>query len=224
MKKRLYQVVLTGLLSLACMASAQAFVWENLFRQPDAQALKQQRLQDWQQLIEDARRDNEWQRLNRVNRFFNQITYKTDADLWGKADYWATPREFLSQGAGDCEDYAIAKYLTLKTLGVPDKRLFLTHVTLRSTGQQHMVLLYREADSGALLVLDNRNNRIRPFTGQSELIPIYSFNDASLWLTFPDAQMQPVGPSTQVSNWVALREKYHREQLPQQMLTRNGVE
>ena len=52
-----------------------------------------------------------------MNRFFNNIRFRSDQKTWGKEDYWALPREFLNRGIGDCEDYAIAKYITLRRLG-----------------------------------------------------------------------------------------------------------
>ena len=43
--------------------------------------------------------------LVKVNRFFNRAKYVTDKRLWGKADYWASPFEFIGKNQGDCEDY-----------------------------------------------------------------------------------------------------------------------
>ena len=42
-------------------------------------------------------------------------------------DYWATPVESLRKGEADCEDYAIAKYFTLRQLGVADDKLRITY-------------------------------------------------------------------------------------------------
>jgi predicted transglutaminase-like cysteine proteinase len=51
-----------------------------------------------------------------TNRFLNDWRYKPDDQNYGQRDYWATPLEFLRR-SGDCEDYAIAKYVTLRELG-----------------------------------------------------------------------------------------------------------
>ncbi len=56
-------------------------------------------------------------KLERVNTYLNGIVGKYDAHSYGAEDYWASRGEFLAQGGGDCEDYAIAKYFTLKDLG-----------------------------------------------------------------------------------------------------------
>ena len=53
-----------------------------------------------------------------VNRFVNGWTYRADADNYGRSDYWATPLEFFRR-SGDCEDYVIAKYRSLRLLGLP---------------------------------------------------------------------------------------------------------
>ncbi len=67
------------------------------------------------------------ERLAAVNDTFNRITYRKDTDTWGRTDYCASPQELLSRGQGDCEDYALAKYFTLRALGyATDQLLILT--------------------------------------------------------------------------------------------------
>jgi len=86
-----------------------------------------QRVIDWQALIRENHSLPEQEKLNRVNAFFNaNVQFIDDQALWDKKDYWATPIETLSIGGGDCEDYAIAKYFTLKQLGVDENKLRLT--------------------------------------------------------------------------------------------------
>ena len=82
------------------------------------------------------------EKLEKVNRFFNQVNFVSDAIHWQKKDYWATPIEFLASDGGDCEDFALAKYFTLKMLGVPEKKLNLTYVKAWKLNQSHMVLTY----------------------------------------------------------------------------------
>ncbi|MBI4206399.1 MAG: transglutaminase-like cysteine peptidase [Betaproteobacteria bacterium] len=102
---------------------------------------------------------------------------------WGKEDYWATPIEFLSTNAGDCEDFSIAKYFTLRALGVPDDRLRLTYVKeLVQYNQAHMVVAYFPSPDAEPLVLDNINKTIQPASARSDLLPVYSFNGSNLWL------------------------------------------
>ena len=90
---------------------------EKLGRQYGEQAKK--RLQAWQRLIEEIGTDPEDIKLRKVNKFFNQVRFIDDIKHWGKKDYWATPVEFLISNGGDCEDFTIAKYYTLRQVGVP---------------------------------------------------------------------------------------------------------
>ena len=79
-----------------------------------------------------------------MNGFFNLLRFTTDIKLWGLKNYWATPIEFLGVNAGDCEDFAIAKYFTLLELGVPDKKMRITMVKAVTLNQYHMVVAYYE--------------------------------------------------------------------------------
>ncbi len=86
------------------------------------------RVEAWDSMIESSKNESLLNKIKNVNDFFNQITYKTDAAHWKQKDYWATPFEFMGTGAGDCEDYAIAKYFSLVKLGIPDDKLRITYV------------------------------------------------------------------------------------------------
>ena len=176
---------------------------------PDANPdlFKYERFVQWKNLINDAKNDNEWQMINRVNQFFNQIHYVSDSNLWGESDYWATPTEFLRSNAGDCEDFAIAKYYTLKAMGVDESKMRLTHVIINSTGEAHMILLVQERGSNALLALDNRSNKIMPFTAHHDLSPTYSFNASDLWITESKTEMIKVGKATQIKLWNKLKQR-----------------
>jgi len=133
-------------------------------------------------LMNSLKNADDIEKLLKVNNFFNQVTYKSDMSVWGVKDYWATRMEFLGKDKGDCEDYATAKYFTLKQLGVPTSKMYLSYV--KSTKQKiaHMVLTYFETKQSIPLVLDNYNKRILPATKRPDLIPIYSFNGDSLYL------------------------------------------
>lgn len=112
--------------------------------------------------------------LDRVNRAVNSaITYRSDRAIWGVGDRWATPVEMARKGAGDCEDFAIAKYWLLRSLGVADERLQM--VVLQDTRRQlfHAVLVVHTA-SGAY-VLDNVTNRLQLDTAYAQYQPIMSF-------------------------------------------------
>jgi predicted transglutaminase-like cysteine proteinase len=118
-----------------------------------------------------------------VNKFFNQLKYASDMKNWGKKDYWATRLEFLGVGRGDCEDYSVAKFLTLLQLGVPQKKLFLTYV--KATGYAeaaHLVVSYYKKPGTVPFVLDNYNKKILPATKRKDLVPVYSFTANDLYV------------------------------------------
>jgi len=124
-------------------------------------------------------------KLKNVNDFFNKIKYKTDSRHWHKKDYWATPFEFMGTAAGDCEDYAIAKYFSLRKIGVPDSKLRITYVKYKRIHskfeQAHMVLTYYHKENSTPIILDNINKKLKLATRRKDLKPIYSFNASGLW-------------------------------------------
>ena len=136
---------------------------------------------DWRHLIDELQREDIDEKLYGVNRFFNRFDFVDDLVHWKQKDYWATPIEFIATGAGDCEDYTIAKYFSLLELGIPEEKLRLMYVTALELRQPHMVLAYYETPSSVPLVLDNINRRILPANKRRDLSPIYSFNGNGLW-------------------------------------------
>lgn len=159
------------------------------------------RLQHWRQLMNEERAAPEREQLVAVNDFFNGARFVDDRDLWQVADYWATPDEFLLRDAGDCEDFAIAKYFTLKAMGVAPDKLRITYVKVESLQQAHMVLAYYPDPLSAPLILDNLNRHILPATERPDLRPIYSFNAESLWLARSRHEQQRAGHPGQLQRW-----------------------
>lgn len=153
-------------------------------------------------------------KIKKVNSFFNQMTYVTDMKLWGKRDYWQTRVEFLGKGAGDCEDYVIAKYFTLRQLGVPTNKLYFTYVKALKYGQAHMVLTYYKTPRSVPLVLDSLMNDIKPATLRKDLVPVYSFNGDALFLAKQTGLGQVV-PSGNKKNrkWLRLIDRITKEGL-----------
>lgn len=143
------------------------------------------RLQQWQKLIDQPPDGDEQTKLERVNTFFNHIPQKDDSEHWGLENYWATPVELLVTDGGDCEDFAIAKYFTLRSMNVADDRLRISYVKafIPSKGkiESHMVLSYYPTPDADPLILDNLNPAILPAAQRPDLAPIYGFNGAGLW-------------------------------------------
>ncbi len=156
----------------------------------------------WRDLMIVKTRQTDREILTRVNDFFNQRTrFVNDSELWNVKDYWATPLEFLIKGAGDCEDYAIAKYFTLKALGIDDQKMRLTYVKALKLNQAHMVLTYFETPRSVPLVLDNLDTVIKPALQRKDLLPVYSFNGTGLWLAKAQGRGKKVGASSRVNLW-----------------------
>jgi len=169
------------------------------------------RITDWQDLIARNQDLDEQSQLKLVNDFFNQVRYSTDDEIWGKTDYWATPVEMLSIDAADCEDYSIAKYFTLREMGVPIEKLRITYVKSLELNQAHMVLAYYERPDAEPLVLDNLIGRIKVASQRQDLAPVYSFNGEGLWLAKSRGSGKRVGKSERISLWQDLITKMENE-------------
>ncbi len=143
------------------------------------------RVKIWDKVVTKTKPKKILRKLKNVNDFFNKIPYKTDIKHWGKKDYWATPFEFMGTGAGDCEDYSIAKYYTLKKLGVKEDKLRIMYVKLQRKRtkyeESHMVLTYYDKPTSTPIVLDNVNKKLQLASKRKDLKPIYSFNAGGLW-------------------------------------------
>lgn len=139
----------------------------------------------WQQLLADLLEYPEQEQVDAVNRFVNAGRNRKDSELWGEEDYWASPREFFARGAGDCEDFAVAKYLGLRRLGIPESRLRLGQgrVYDRHSGaiEAHLVLIYEDRQ-GREWILDNLEPSIERRSRRVDIMIDYVFNSEQLWL------------------------------------------
>lgn len=129
-----------------------------------------------QELILELQNKNQMEILEKVNDFFNKVSYTTDKDNYGVTDYWATPFEFLARDEGDCEDYAIAKYFLLKHLGIPSNKMYITYVGVVGYEQAHMVLTFFDTPSSDPFILDSFNEDLLLASQRKDLKPIYYFN------------------------------------------------
>jgi len=168
----------------------------------------QQRVIEWQKLMQTAKDLPDQEKLQRVNEFFNKnVMFVDDSIHWKVEDYWATPIEFLATGAGDCEDYAIAKYFTLEELGIDEDKMRITYVKAYKLNQAHMVLTYFATPRSVPLVLDNLISTIEPATKRTDLLPVYSFNGSNLWLAKARGAGKRVGGSERLSLWTDLKQR-----------------
>lgn len=159
------------------------------------------RLLSWQTLIQEDTSTSDREKLEKVNRFFNRMKFVSDKKHWKKSDYWATPVEFLATSGGDCEDFSLAKYFTLKAMGVDEEKLNLTYVKALRFNQAHMVVTYYASPQAEPLVLDNLVGEIRPASTRTDLLPVYSFNGTGLWLAKARGRGEQVGGSDRIKRW-----------------------
>lgn len=171
-----------------------------------------ERVQEWQDLMARHGGDAEREKLMAVNRFFNRLDFVDDSIHWNQQDYWATPVEMLVTAGGDCEDFSIAKYFTLKAMGVDEAKLRLTYVKSLRLNQAHMVLTYFPTPASEPLVLDNLSSDIEPAGRRRDLLPVYSFNGDGLWLAKQrESSGRLVGPADRLGLWRELLQRLHQQ-------------
>ncbi len=127
-----------------------------------------------------------------VNAMMNKQKYIVDNKNWGQSDYWATPIEFLTRG-GDCEDFAIAKYVALRALGVPENRLRIAIVQDKKKNIPHAILIVY-TEQGAH-ILDNQIKTVKHVNTVAHYKPIFSINREAWWL-----HTTPKAPNTIVAS------------------------
>ena len=149
-----------------------------------------------------------------VNAFFDEhIQYATDDIVFKEKDYWATPSELFGHSRGDCEDYAIAKYVALLHLGIDSSKLRLIYVKAKigrsRVTQAHMVLGYYDSPSSDPLVLDSLVSNVLPGSQRTDLIPVFSFNDSGIWQ--PGKTSQVSTSTSSLSRWRDVIERMKQE-------------
>ncbi len=132
----------------------------------------------WQAMLQSLDGLPDLEQVRQVNNYLNQWRYRPDSDNWGRSDYWATPLEFLRR-SGDCEDYAIIKYVSLRALGFSADRLRM--VVLRDTLRNLAHAVLAVYVGGEVYILDNLSNAVLPQSRLSHYVPYYSVNEASRW-------------------------------------------
>jgi predicted transglutaminase-like cysteine proteinase len=129
---------------------------------------------EWRKMLARAKSGSKEEQLDDVNRFVNRFDYVPDTVNWGGIDYWETPREFFLKG-GECKDFSISKYFSLRILGWPPDRLWMIVLQDMNLNVTHAVLAARL--DGKTMILDNqvaelvdqlRIRHYRPIFGLSE--------------------------------------------------------
>ena len=122
-----------------------------------------------------ARRGDARARVGRINRAINlAIRPMSDTAQYGVPDLWTAPIQTLTAGAGDCEDYAIAKYVALEEAGVAEEDLRLVVVRDTRRREDHAVVAVRV--DGRWLVLDNRWLALVEDVELENYLPMFEMN------------------------------------------------
>ena len=137
------------------------------------------RLDEWQQLVASLRGRNATAQLKLVNSAINRHRYIEDWANWDLADYWETPLQFLDR-SGDCEDFAIAKYLALRAGGMPAQNMRI--VIVRDSARQRMHAVLAVYVRGRALILDSLYDAIVEADAIDHYEPVYSINENGWWL------------------------------------------
>jgi len=142
-------------------------------------------LENWKYFIDSIRNKPKAQQLYLVNLWINQFPYKQDNWIYNQSDYWASPSEFFANG-GDCEDYVITKYITLRLLGFKPDDMKMAIVYDVFSGTDHALLIVNhDKDS---YILDNREQMTLPEHYRERYRPHYTFNEKEIW-TFDSPQI-----------------------------------
>ena len=165
-------------------------------------------LNDWLQTAAEAKALGETAKLKHINDFINRtIGFEDDRSVWDQSDYWATPLETIGQGRGDCEDFAIIKYVSLRHAGIASDKLRLIYVKARINTPDgpiqvaHMVLAYYASPNAEPLLLDNLEPRILPASKRPDLKPVFSFNSAGIFAGVSGKDKASGGGIGRLSRW-----------------------
>lgn len=147
--------------------------------------MAENRYRGWLALLRDIRAEPRRVQVNILNRYVNAQPYTPDP---GPSDDWRAPWEFLT-GTGDCEEYALTKYVSLRHLGVVPERLRIVMMRDTARGAYHVLLaLYLDDD---ILILDNRADAIASHREVRHMNPVYSFNEREIWFHWHDGEPAP---------------------------------
>ena len=136
----------------------------------------------WRNFISKARGLSPRAQIEAVNREMNGHRYIVDEQNWGRTDYWASPGQFTRRD-GDCEDFAIAKFLALRALGFANEDLRIVILQDLNLRLAHAVLVVYHQEE--YLVLDNQIRTVVPADVVRHYRPIYSINETRWWLHQP---------------------------------------
>ena len=162
-------------------------------------------------LVIENRDKQVMEKLELVNDFMNGLPWIADPEIWKREDYWATAMETLVTFGGDCEDIAIAKYMALLLMGIPDDKMGFAYVQT-SDGERHMVMLYKDSPEVDSLILDNQHPDVLPSKQRRDILVIYAFqNNGTLYVIEDDGRsdrkLKAQINNKKLAKWTSLKER-----------------
>lgn len=137
-------------------------------------------------IVDSGRQRDGRARIGEINRAINlSIRAMDDFAQYGEADVWTSPLVTFAHGAGDCEDYAIAKYVALRMAGLAAEDLRIL-VLVDFRGEGHAVAAARL--DGHWLILDNRRMAMIEDINLRNYRPLFVINDAGV-MKYSDAPL-----------------------------------
>ena len=136
------------------------------------------------------------QRLQQINTFFNKFRYKREI-----TDYWKCRPEFLDDGYGDCDDFAISKYFSLLKLNINWDKLKIAYanIIINDIKEAHMVILYQHSKK-LTLILDNYDLKIHRLDNRKNLEIVFTFNNKFLYF-------KGVEYENHMEKWIAVEKR-----------------
>lgn len=135
-------------------------------------------LGEWYKFLHGLQHDSRMEQLRAVQQKMNESPYIIDSVNWGVPDYWETPRQFFMKD-GDCEDYAIAKFMSLRRLGVPNRDMRVVILNDENLQALHAVLTVKLGSQ--IYVLDNQIDQVVTMESIHHYRPIYAINETHWW-------------------------------------------
>jgi predicted transglutaminase-like cysteine proteinase len=129
---------------------------------------------DWLQTVASLKGKSETEQLDRINRYVNRHPYVPDIQ-----DYWETPGEFFEFN-GDCEDYAIAKYYSLRLAGWPPEKVRIVVLQDLNLNVGHAVTVVYLDDK--VVMMDNQIQQVVDVNTVRHYRAFYSINEEHWWL------------------------------------------
>jgi len=153
-------------------------------------------------IVDNAKAREGRARLGEINRAINLAIHPmSDLAQYGQIDVWSSPLVTFTSGAGDCEDYAIAKFVALRQAGISpeDLRIVIMRDTIR--GEDHAIAAVRL--DGHWLTLDNRRMAMVEDAYVRNYRPLFVIDQYGV-MQYADAPLLAVAPDREPAPSVAL--------------------